>query len=95
MTVTTWRIRDACWISTYVHAHAHVLGTHMHAHTHAHTHTRKHAHTDQYVILIAFPQQKLFLERSLMLDYMHISCLVHILCRNYILEHVIERKREK
>jgi hypothetical protein len=25
--------------------------------THMHAHTRKHAHTDQYVILIAFPQQ--------------------------------------
>ena len=33
-------------------------GTHMHACT------RKHAHTDQYVILIAFPQQQWFRERA-------------------------------
>ena len=36
-------------------------GTHMHAHT------CKHAHTDQYVILIAFPQQQWFREGSSML----------------------------
>jgi hypothetical protein len=33
-------------------------GTHMQART------RKHAHTDQYVILIAFSQQKWFRERA-------------------------------
>jgi hypothetical protein len=29
-----------------------------------HARTRKHAHTDQYEILIAFPQQQLFRERA-------------------------------
>jgi hypothetical protein len=36
------------------------LGINMHACT------RKHAHTDQYVILIAFPQQQWFRERASM-----------------------------
>ena len=46
-------------------------GTHMHART------RKHAHTDQYVILIAFPQQQWFRERASLLRYTYIACLVH------------------
>jgi hypothetical protein len=45
-------------------------GTHMYAHT------RKHAHTDQYVILIAFPLQQWFRERASMLRYTYIVCLV-------------------
>jgi hypothetical protein len=45
-------------------------GTHMHART------RKHAHTDQYVILIAFPQQQWFRERASMLRYTYIGCIV-------------------
>jgi hypothetical protein len=45
-------------------------GTHMHART------RKHAHTDQYVILIAFPQQQWCRERATMLRYKYIACLV-------------------
>ena len=44
-------------------------GTHMHAHT------RKHAHTDQYVILIAFPRQQWFRERASVLRYTYIACL--------------------
>jgi hypothetical protein len=48
-------------------------GTHMHAQT------RKHAHTDQYVILIAFPQQQWFRERASMLRYTYIACLARIL----------------
>ena len=44
------------------------LGIHMHG-------TRKHAHTHQYVILIAFRQQKWFPERASMLRYMYV-CLV-------------------
>jgi hypothetical protein len=45
-------------------------GTHMHART------RKHAHTDQYVILIAFPHQQWFRERASLLRYTYIACLV-------------------
>ena len=45
---------------------------------HVHARTRKHAHTDQYVILIAFPQQIRFRERASMLRYTCIACLVSI-----------------
>ena len=38
--------------------------------------TYAHAHTDQYVILIALPQQQRFYERSSMLRYTYIACLV-------------------
>jgi hypothetical protein len=41
-----------------------------------HTHARKHAHTDQYIILIAFPLQKWFRERASMLRYAYVACLV-------------------
>jgi hypothetical protein len=44
-------------------------GNHMHART------RKHARTDQYVILIAFPQQQWFRERTSVLRYTYIACL--------------------
>ena len=75
--VTIWRIRVACSISkaicTYGRAHAHDP-RYPHAHTHART--RKHAHTDQYVILIAFPQQQFIRERASMLRYTYIACLV-------------------
>ena len=37
--------------------------------THLHARTRKHARTDQYVILIAFPQQQWFREHASMLRY--------------------------
>ena len=50
-------------------------GTHMHART------RKHAHTDQYVILIAFPQPQWFRERASMLRYTYIVCLVTFIWR--------------
>ena len=40
--------------------------------TRTHTRTRKHSHTEQYVILIAFPQKKCFRERA----YTYIACLV-------------------
>ena len=49
-------------------------GVHMHARTHART--RKHSHTDQYVILIAFPQQQWFHERASVLNYTNNACLV-------------------
>jgi hypothetical protein len=52
-------------ICTYAHAHAHPLG---YSHARTHVRTRKHAHTDEYVILIAFPQQW-FRERVSMLRY--------------------------
>jgi hypothetical protein len=72
--VTTWRIRVSCWISkaicTYEQAHAHAPGYPMHART------RKHAHTDQYIIIIAFPQQQWFRERTSMLRYTYIVCIV-------------------
>jgi hypothetical protein len=45
-------------------------GTHMHART------RTHEHTDQYVILIAFPQQQWFCEPASVLRYTYIACLV-------------------
>jgi hypothetical protein len=45
-------------------------GVHMHART------RKHSHTDQYVILIAFPQQQWFRERASVLNYTNNACLV-------------------
>jgi hypothetical protein len=44
-----------------------------------HAPTRKHAHTDQYVILIAFPLQKWFRERALLLRYTNTGCLVEFL----------------
>jgi hypothetical protein len=50
-------------------------GNHMHARTH------KHAHTDQYVILIAFPLQQWIPERVSMLRYTRIACLVWHLYR--------------
>jgi hypothetical protein len=34
------------------------MHTPMRPSTHLYVHTRKHAHTDQYVMLIAFPQQQ-------------------------------------
>jgi hypothetical protein len=48
----------------------------MHTPTRPGTHTHKHAHTDQYVILIAFPQQEWFRERDSVLLYTHFACLV-------------------
>ena len=49
-------------------------GNYVHARTHART--RKHAHTDQYVILIAFPLQQWFRERASVLRYTYVACLV-------------------
>jgi hypothetical protein len=57
--------------------HAHMcMYAPMRPGTHMHAHLRKHAHTDQYVILIAFPQQQWFCERASMLRCTYISCLV-------------------
>jgi hypothetical protein len=56
----------------------------MHAPTrpgfHMHAHTRKHAHTDQYVILIAFPQQQWLRERASVLPSTCIARLVSRKC---------------
>jgi hypothetical protein len=41
-----------------------------------HARTRKHAHRNQYVILIAFPQQQWFRERASVLRCTYIACLV-------------------
>ena len=50
---------------TYAHAHAHAPGY-------------PHARTHQYVIIIAFPQQQWFHERTSMLGYTYkyIACLL-------------------
>ena len=54
------------------------MGMHMPTRpsTHMHARTRKHAHTDQFIILIAFPQQQWFHERVLVLRYTYIASLV-------------------
>jgi hypothetical protein len=44
--------------------------------THVHARTLKHAHTDEYVILIAFPHQQWFRERASVLRHTYIACLV-------------------
>ena len=65
--MTTWR-RVVCWISKDTRAKAHArprAPTTTHAHTHAH----------KYIILIAFPRQESFLERSSLLRYTHIAWL--------------------
>ena len=46
--------------------------------THIHSRTLRHAHTDQWVVLIAFPQQKWFHERTSVLRYTYIDRLVDI-----------------
>ena len=43
---------------------------------HMHARKRKHAHTDQYVMFIACPRQQWFSERTSVLRYKHIVCLV-------------------
>ena len=52
-----------------------------------HARTRKHAHADQYVILIASPQQQWFRERASMLRYTYIGCVV-LLSANLRQTHV-------
>ena len=53
-----------------MHAHAHALG-----YTHARTYTQACTHTDEYVIVVAFPQQQWFGERASLLRYTYIACL--------------------
>ena len=43
---------------------------------HMHARTREHAHTNQYVILIALPQQQWYRERASVLRDTYIACLV-------------------
>jgi hypothetical protein len=61
--------------------------------THIHARTRKHAHTDQYVVLIAFPLQQWFRGRASILRYTCIACLVeaadNIFLVNYFSINVI------
>jgi hypothetical protein len=45
---------------------------------HMHARTRKRAHMDQYVILIAFPQQQWFRERASLLRYTYVACAVTV-----------------
>ena len=47
------------------------------------TPTRKHAHTDECVILIAFPLQQWFRERASLLRYTYIACIVKIVLRSF------------
>jgi hypothetical protein len=77
--ITLCRIRVACWINKAIHTYAHA---HAHAPVYPYAGTRKHAHIDQYVILVAFPQQQWFRERASLLRYTYIVCLVkHIIIR--------------
>ena len=48
--------------------------------TRTHARTRKHALTDQYVILIAFPQQQLFRERACVTLYLHCLYCYRLYC---------------
>jgi hypothetical protein len=69
--VTIWRIRGACWISKAICTYAHT-----HDHTFGYPHARTHTHTDQYVILIAFPSQECFRDSASVLRYSYNVCLV-------------------
>ena len=59
-------------------------GNHMQART------PKHAHTDQHVILIAFPQQQWFRERASMLSYTY-TAVLYILYR--FVKHFIVKEQ--
>ena len=59
-----------CWISKATLAQEHANAR---APPHTHTHTNS-----EYVILIAFPRQRLFRERASMLRYSYIACLSNI-----------------
>jgi len=77
----TRRVRFECWIHLYIHTNIHTFiiltYTYIHARARARTHAHKHIHThSHYVILIAFPRQKWLRERTSMLRYTHIVCLV-------------------
>ena len=52
------------------------MHTPMRPSTHIHARARKHAHTDQCVILLAFPRQQWLRERASVLRYTYIACLV-------------------
>jgi hypothetical protein len=65
------------------------LGTNMHART------RNHAHTDQYVILIAFPQQQWFRERASLLPCTYIAYFVTDFVVNSVLPSITILLREK
>ena len=57
--VTIWRIRVAFWISKATC-------------TYTHAHARTHAHTDDYVIVTAFPRQQWF--RTLLAVTLYVHC---------------------
>jgi hypothetical protein len=63
--------------------------TRMHTPTrpgnHVHARKRMHAHTDQYVILIAFPQQQWLRKRASMLRYTYIACVVYYTLPSHML----------
>jgi hypothetical protein len=60
---------ERIYAPTRIHTSTHP-GTPMHARQ------LKYAHTDQYVTLIAFPQQQWFRERASVSRYTYIACLV-------------------
>ena len=84
--VTVWRIRVACWINKAISTYAHAQ---VHASDYPPARTRTHAHTDQQVILNAFPRQQRFAKapqcnviRTLllllfMLKAVPITCMAH------------------
>jgi hypothetical protein len=83
--MVTWR-RVACGVSKATRAQAYSSSLHMnprpHQHTRKNAHTptlsfsQRHTHTHKYAIFIIFPQQKLFGESALILNYTYIACLV-------------------
>jgi hypothetical protein len=55
--VTIWRMRLEYWISKGTSTHAQAAA-HASRHPHARSQKHTHAHTNKYIILIAFTQQK-------------------------------------
>ena len=55
---TIWRKRVACWVSKATHPHVDAPAN-PHTNAHARTHALVRTHKQKYVILTAFPRQKL------------------------------------
>ena len=67
--MTIWCMRIACWIPK-------ATDTDTHTHTHTHTHT-------QYALLIAFPPKQWLHERTSVLCYRYMDCLVNVQIFSY------------
>ena len=80
------RRRIKCWISNATRAQTHFCAR-------APTHTRARAHTQQYIILIAFPQQQWLRERDSMLRYTCITWLVKCYCSKCLISLLLYMKR--